>query len=59
MKLFLDMSHSELFVNQRDYQSPRCEVHRICIESGLLTNSNIEPQTIEQYDIVDEDNYWE
>jgi hypothetical protein len=52
------MSHSELFVNQRDYQSPRCEVHRICIESGLLTNTNIKSQTIDKYDIVDEDDEW-
>lgn len=52
------MSHSELFVNQRDYQSPRCEVHRICIESGLLTNSNIESPTIENYDIVNEYDEW-
>ena len=54
------MSHSELFVNQRDYQSPRCEVHRIGIESGLLTNSNIKSQTIEidKYDIVDEYDKW-
>lgn len=53
------MPHSELFANQRDYQSPRCEVHRIGIESGLLTNSNIEPLTIEKYDIVDEVDEWE
>ena len=52
------MSHSELFVNHRDYQSPRCEVHRIGIESGLLTNSNIKFPTIDKYDIVDEDDEW-
>jgi hypothetical protein len=52
------MSHSELFVNQRDYQSPRCEIHRIGIESGLLTNTNIKSQTIDKYDIVDEDDEW-
>ena len=55
------MSHSELFVNQRDYQSPRCEVHRIDIESGLMANSIIEPQrpqSIDNYDIVDVDDEW-
>lgn len=52
------MSHSELFVNQRDYQSPRCEVHRIDIESTLMTNSIIEPQSIDDYDIVNEDDEW-
>ena len=52
------MSHSELFVNQRDYQSPRCEVHRICIESELLTNSNIESPAIEDYDIANEFDEW-
>ncbi len=52
------MSHSELFVNQRDYQSPRCEVDRIEIESELLIISNINSQTIDDYDIVDENNEW-
>lgn len=52
------MSHSELFVNQRDYQSPRCEVHRIGIESRLLTNSNIKSPQIDKYDIVDENDEW-
>lgn len=51
------MLHSELFVNQRDYQSPRCEVHRIDIESTLMTNSIFEPQ-IDDYDIIDEDDEW-
>lgn len=52
------MSYSELFVNKREYQSPRCEVSHISIESGVLTASKFQNYEVEKYYIDDDNDSW-